>query len=101
VDGAVLSSHALVLRFFGGEHGDRLLIVNLGRDLQLDPAPEPLLAPTGNTIWRTLLSTESARFGGCGTPPLDTEENWRIPGEAAVLLEPGPAKSLGGTQSDD
>ncbi len=48
VDGAVLSSEAFVLRFFGGEGAagdERLLIVNLGIDLHLDPAPEPLLAP--------------------------------------------------------
>jgi maltooligosyltrehalose trehalohydrolase len=27
---------------------------------------------------------------GCGTPPLDTETNWHIPGEAAVVLIPTP-----------
>src|SRR5262249_19239688 len=49
VDGAVLGPEAFVLRFFehpGGTGGqDRLLLVNLGRDLKLEPAPEPLLAP--------------------------------------------------------
>src|SRR5439155_5836891 len=43
LDGAVLGPEALALRFFGD--GDRLLVVNLGRDLGLTPAPEPLLAP--------------------------------------------------------
>ena len=44
-DGAVLGAAAFVLRFFGRAQDDRLLIVNLGAHLHLDPAPEPLLAP--------------------------------------------------------
>ena len=41
---AVLGTHAFVLRFLG-ENEDRLLLVNLGADLFLASAPEPLLAP--------------------------------------------------------
>ena len=38
VDGAVLGAEAFVLRFFGDERADdRLLLVNLGRDLHLEP----------------------------------------------------------------
>ena len=88
VDGAVLAPEAFLLRFFGENGNDRLLLVNLGRDLHLDPAPEPLLAPPADTEWTTLWSSEHPRYGGTGTPPLDTEENWRIPGYAAVLLKP-------------
>jgi maltooligosyltrehalose trehalohydrolase len=44
-DGAVLGSEAFPLRFFSEVSGDRLLLVNLGRDLHLDAAPEPLFAP--------------------------------------------------------
>jgi maltooligosyltrehalose trehalohydrolase len=88
VDGAVLAQEAFVLRFFGEGRDHRLLLVNLGRDLHLDPAPEPLLAPPADSEWITLWSSEHPRYGGTGTPPLDTEENWRIPGYAAVLLKP-------------
>ena len=88
VDGAVLSGEAFVLRFFGGPHGDRLLAVNFGRDLHLDPAPEPLLAPPGGCRWRVALSTEHPLYGGCGTPPPDSAGNWRIPGHAALVLAP-------------
>jgi len=88
VDGAVLAPEAFLLRFFGENGNDRLLLVNLGRDLHLDPAPEPLLAPPADSVWTTLWSSEHPRYGGTGTPPLDTEENWRIPGYAAVLLKP-------------
>jgi maltooligosyltrehalose trehalohydrolase len=89
VDGAVLGEQAFALRFFGDDGDDRLLLVNLGRDLHLDPAPEPLLAPPEGKAWEVLWSSEDPRYGGCGTPPLDTKENWRIPGEAAVALQPG------------
>jgi maltooligosyltrehalose trehalohydrolase len=90
VDGAVLSSEAFVLRFFGDARDDRLLLVNLGIDLHLDPAPEPLLAPPADSEWTTLWSSEDPKYGGIGAPPLDSEENWRIPGHAAVLLKPIP-----------
>lgn len=95
MDGAVLGARALVLRFFGDAGDDRLLVVNLGRDLHLNPAPEPLLAPPEGRRWDTLWSSEDPRYGGLGTSPLDTEENWRIPGEAAVVLTPRPAEDAG------
>jgi maltooligosyltrehalose trehalohydrolase len=91
LDGAVLGAQAFVLRFFGREDtegDDRLLVVNLGSDLNLNPAPEPLLAPPHGKVWATLWSSEDYRYGGTGTPPLETEENWRLPGRAAVALRP-------------
>lgn len=86
VDGAVLSAECLLLRFFGEEGDDRLLLVNFGLDLHLDPAPEPLLAPPEGMTWQTLWSSEAPRYGGTGTARLDSAENWRIPGHAAVAL---------------
>jgi maltooligosyltrehalose trehalohydrolase len=88
VDGAVLSSDAFVLRFFASSGDDRLLVVNFGNDLHLTAAPEPLLAPPCDKEWDAVWSTEDPRYGGCGTPQLDTVENWRIPGQAAVVLRP-------------
>ena len=87
VDGAVLTAEAFVFRFFGDDD-DRLLVVNLGIDLDLNPAPEPLLAPPAGTRWNTLWSSEHPNYGGSGTPPLDTTQNWKIPGCAAVVLKP-------------
>ena len=72
VDGAVLSSEAFLLRFFGEQRDDRLLLVNLGANLHLDPAPEPLLAPPDGSEWTTLWSSENPKYGGIGTPPLDS-----------------------------
>lgn len=90
-DGAVLGQSAFLLRFFGRAQDDRLLIVNLGARLHLDPAPEPLLAPPFGCVWETAWTSEDPRYGGSGTPPLDTEDNWNLPAEATVLLTPIPA----------
>lgn len=86
VDGAVLAAECLMLRFFGEVGDDRLLLVNFGMDLHLDPAPEPLLAPPDGMTWQTLWSSEDPRYGGAGTPLLDSKDNWHIPGHAAVAL---------------
>jgi maltooligosyltrehalose trehalohydrolase len=91
VDGAVLGPEAFVLRFFGDNGEDRLLVINLGRDLHLAPAPEPLLAPPEGKLWKLSWSSEEARYGGGGTAPLESEENLRIPGEVAVVLVPQAA----------
>ena len=89
IDGAVLSPTCFILRFFSpGYREDRLLLLNLGADLHFDPAPEPLLAPPEETQWTKLWSSDDPQYGGCGTAELDAEGNWRIPGQAAVVLRP-------------
>jgi maltooligosyltrehalose trehalohydrolase len=98
LDGAVLGQAAFVLRFFVPGGGDRLLVVNLGRDLHFDPAPEPLLTPPEiGTHWHPIWSSEDPKYGGHGTAPLDTEDNWQIPGEAAVVLGSRPDHRPGGS----
>ena len=52
---------------------DRLLLLNLGTGLDLEPCPEPLLAPEPGKIWRLLLSSEHVRYGGMGAPALPEE----------------------------
>ena len=92
VDGAVLSPDAFALRFFGpgGHDEDRLLLVNLGRDLPLRVAPEPLLAPPAGRCWEVLWSSEDPAYDGGGTPPIATPDGMRLPGEAAVVLAGRP-----------
>jgi maltooligosyltrehalose trehalohydrolase len=92
IDGAVLGPQAFVLRYFMHDGLDYLLLVNLGRDLHLDTAPEPLLCSFPGAPWKLVLSTDDPEYGGGGVGPVETEdEGWRVPGEAAVFLkiEPG------------
>jgi maltooligosyltrehalose trehalohydrolase len=88
-DGAVLGEHALLLRWFDEGEGemDRLLVLNLGADLPLIPAPEPLLGPPEARRWQVLWSSDAPAYGGRGVVAPETEEHgWLLPGEAAVLL---------------
>jgi maltooligosyltrehalose trehalohydrolase len=92
VDGAVLGGDSFVLRFFGAAPdgtADRLLLLNLGRELQFAPAPEPLLAPPAHHRWLQLWSSEDACYGGLGHPPPETHDGqWQVPGQCAVVLAP-------------
>ena len=92
VDGAVLGPEALVLRWFGPDGDDRLLLVNLGTELRLEVAPEPLLAPPAGKCWQVVWSSEDPRYGGGGTPPPESEAyNWRLNGHSAVAMAPADA----------
>ena len=66
------------------------MLVNFGRDLYRDTAPEPLLAPPAGCCWNTLWSSEDVKYGSNGTPPPEAGDGWRIMGEAAVVLAPEP-----------
>jgi len=88
VDGAVLGPASFVLRYFAEENDDRLLMVNFGKNQVLKPAPEPLLAPPLGGRWETLWTSESPRYGGAGSSPVATQEQWVVPAESAVVLRP-------------
>lgn len=94
LDGAVLGPQAFVLRYFSATGDDRLLLVNLGTDIDFNPAPEPLLAPIEGQGWRILWSSESPVYDGGGTPDLETTANWIIPGPASFVLSPHPQREL-------
>ena len=93
LDGAVLAEEAFVIRYFGVDGDDRLLLVNLGANLHFDPAPEPLLAHPAGKNWELLWSSEDPKYGGCGTPPVESDENWRIPAHSAVVMRPVAEKA--------
>jgi maltooligosyltrehalose trehalohydrolase len=86
LDGAALTADGLLLRHFDEREGDRLVLVNFGCDLRLDPAPDPLFAPPENRHWELLWSSESPAYGGNGTPAIESEQGWFLPGEATVVL---------------
>lgn len=99
LDGAVLGPEAFLLRFFGPDGDDRLMLVNLGMALTLQSVPEPLLAPPACGAWELLFSSESPAYDGCGTAPIVTPTHWHLPAQATVVLrcnragttEKGPA----------
>ena len=86
IDGATLGDDAWVIRYFGGDRGDRLLIVNLGRDQRLDTVPEPLLAPVEGHGWDLLWSSDTPSYGGVGIPVPLADGVWYIAGHAALVL---------------
>jgi len=93
VDGAVLSPSAFALRFSTPAHqDDHLLVVNLGADLFRESFAEPLLAAPVDTDWTLLWSSENPAYGGGGTPAVLPQECWRLPGESAIVLSPGPRR---------
>ena len=92
LDGAVIGPEAFVLRFFGQRDDDRLLLVNLGPDLYLRSIPDPLVAPPERQLWQVRWSSEDPAYGGAGTPPIDTDEGWHVPGHAAIAMAPGRAE---------
>jgi len=92
VDGAVLGDRSFALRYLVGGADDRLLIVNVGVDLDLASLAEPLIAPPRRCDWGVEWSSEDPKYGGIGTPELWPEDRWHIPGDSAIVLKPIPPR---------
>ena len=86
LDGAVLGADCFAVRYFDAAGNDRLLLINFGGDLLWTPQTEPLLAPPLDRGWEQLWSSQSVRYGGRGTPEVETDEGWHIPAETTVVL---------------
>jgi maltooligosyltrehalose trehalohydrolase len=93
IHGAVLSADAFALRFFGGEHGDRLLLINLGSDLRLQPVPEPLLAPPAGA-WDMVWCSNDLRYGGSGGCLLPDSGAGVLSAQTAVLMSAKPQREI-------
>jgi maltooligosyltrehalose trehalohydrolase len=89
IHGAVIGAEAFALRFLNDSAGDRLIIVNLGSTLTLSPNPEPLLAPPRTGQWKVLWCSENPRYGGAGSPCIQTSQLWSIPAHCAVVMHGG------------
>jgi maltooligosyltrehalose trehalohydrolase len=95
---ALLNPRCVVLRYYFDdahqqtERNDRLLLVNLGHDFEIDRISEPLLAPpieSGLGAWRTQWSSEDPTYGGDGcAEPHTADHGWLVPAAATVLLAP-------------
>jgi maltooligosyltrehalose trehalohydrolase len=90
VDGAVLGLTSLALRFWGEDGDDRLLLLSLGCDETLAPAPEPLLAPPEGRRWALLWASEAPEYGGSGVPTIDPDGSCMLLGESALVLKTEP-----------
>jgi maltooligosyltrehalose trehalohydrolase len=90
VDGAVLGERSFVLRFFGEQDDERLLIVNLGPAEPFIPAPEPLLAPPFGFEWEMIWSSDDERYGGPGAVKPISDQGWSLPAEATIALRAIP-----------
>jgi maltooligosyltrehalose trehalohydrolase len=86
IHGAVLGPEALLLRWLDPGGDDRLILMNLGRDLEWQPASQPLVAPSHGE-WRILWSSEDPRYGGSGTALVDSKR-LAVPGHALVVFAP-------------
>ncbi len=96
IDGAVLGTDLFAIRYFTPrEEDERLLIVNLGVDVDAGSFPEPLVAPPDGHRWTVRWSSEHPDYEGCGTPEIESESGWRIPGHAAVVLRAELASKKG------
>ncbi|HLV65603.1 MAG TPA: malto-oligosyltrehalose trehalohydrolase [Polyangiaceae bacterium] len=95
VHGSVLGPECLLLRFVCSA-GDRLLVTNLGQDLELRPAPEPLLAPPAGTEWQVLWSSEHPRYGGLGYGEPWQDGIFEFPGRSTTVLHAVSERARGG-----
>lgn len=87
IAGAVVGPEAFIIRWSGGGDGDRLLMINLGRDIRWWPLAEPLAASPSATQWDVLWSSDDQKYGGLGVAAF-SEKEWFVPGHAATLLCP-------------
>jgi maltooligosyltrehalose trehalohydrolase len=83
--GATLGPRAFLIRFFHPT-GDRLITVNLGDDLELAPAPEPLLAPRNGRSWRRVLTSEDVKYGGKGYAQPHVDGVWQLTAQCASVF---------------
>jgi maltooligosyltrehalose trehalohydrolase len=84
LDGAVVGKESFVIRFFGNNRDDRLLIVNLSSEFDLSEIAEPLLAAYTN--WELIWSSYDKEYGGRGRPDTNLRNQFRIPSDSALLF---------------
>ena len=87
VDGAVIGDGAMLVRYRTDRTDEqKLLLLNLGRDLNIGVVAEPLLAPPGGRRWVLQWSSEHPNYGGAGRRPFDTDQYSILPSDTAIVL---------------
>jgi maltooligosyltrehalose trehalohydrolase len=87
IDGAVLGEQAWLWRWSAANSNDRLLIINLGTEIPVQPLAEPMLVCARGMKWNLQWSSEQPKYGGSGVENPETNHGWYIPAECAVLLQ--------------
>lgn len=86
LDGAVLAGGAFLIRFFGGELGDRLLLINLAAQRRLETLGEPLLAALPQATWHLIWCSDARRYGGPGIVNPYQDGQWIMPARSATFF---------------
>jgi maltooligosyltrehalose trehalohydrolase len=90
VAGATLDDHTLVLRYIGDiPHEDRLVVVNLGPDLDFARAPAPIVAPPSLFRWCLSFCSEDPAYGGVGIAGNNPPVKLVATGQATTVFRPG------------
>jgi maltooligosyltrehalose trehalohydrolase len=87
VDSSAPTSSVVLVRYVAAS-GDRLLIVNLGRDYR-SPMNDPLLAPPATGEWTVQWSSDAPRYGGSGAVGIRPNGRWVLYASSALLLRAG------------
>lgn len=86
IDGAVICPEAFLLRYFDSAGRDRLIVLNLGGDMEICPVPEPLIAEPAGCEWELIWSSEDPKYGGLGTPTTLAENQCHLPAHSALVF---------------
>ena len=87
--GSTLDEHTLLLRYLGrSAHEDRLLLVNLGPDVDIAGAPDPLVAPPELFEWSVLWCSEDRAYGGLGIAGNSQPVKLVATGQATTVFRP-------------
>jgi maltooligosyltrehalose trehalohydrolase len=87
--GSTLDEHTLLLRYIGhAAHEDRLVIVNLERDVDVACVPDPLVAPPELFEWSVLWCSEDRAYGGVGIAGSCLPAKLVATGQATTVFRP-------------
>jgi maltooligosyltrehalose trehalohydrolase len=85
-----LSAGAIALRRSSTGEEEVLLVANLKGEIRIDLQEREVTRPPEDLLWKPVLSTEEARFGGSGGwGTIEPEGMLHLMGPGAVLLESG------------
>lgn len=89
VDGSVLGPSAFLLRYLAQDPQDeRLMVVNLEQDINIESIADPLHAPPVGMQWALVWSSEDLVYGGGGIRPVDLQGRWTLGADTVLWFAP-------------